>query len=149
MDSSFFGRRGVPWMLLGCSVILNIVLFANRGKSPEKPTDKAAAKPAATAAQTAAAAPTGPQVEWQQVNAGVTGTLERTFTQRLGDELGPQVSQTYARLFVWDVNFRTDLSPKDAVSVLYRELGNNEIDIAAARLQVQKKGKLFKAYKYL
>ncbi len=150
-SDSYFGKRSIPWVLLACAVILNVVLLVNRSRTA-KPEDKPAeAKPVA-AAPTAAPAPsptgTGPAVEWQQASLQVNGTLERTFTQALGDELGPQVSQTYARLFVWDVNFRTDLSPKDGVDVLYRELGNAEIDIAAARLQVAKKGKAFRAYKF-
>lgn len=148
-SSSFFGRRGIPWVLLVCSVVLNIVLLVNRTKSAAKPEAAAAAQPAKPAAAPAApAVAAGPAVEWQQASLALTGTLERTFTGLLGDDLGPQVSQTYARLFVWDVNFRTELSPKDAVDVIYRELGNNEIDIAAARLQVAKKAKTYKAYKF-
>ena len=148
MDRSVFGKRGVPWVLLGCSVLLNGVLLFNR--TPEEPKAAAPAqpKPVAAVAPAAPAVPAGPQVEWQQANAQVTGTLERTFAQLLGGELGPQLSQTYARLFVWDVSMRTDLSPKDNVDVIYRELGNNEIDIAAARLHVAKKGKTYRAYKF-
>lgn len=150
MDTSFFGKRGVPWVLLGCSVILNVALLVARHKaeSPkvEAPVAKAAAP--APAAAPKVAAPAGPQVEWQQANVQLTGTLERTFTQLLGAALGPQVSQTVARLFVWDVNLRTELSPNDAIDVIYRELGNNEIDIAAARMSVAKKGKTLRAYKW-
>jgi murein DD-endopeptidase MepM/ murein hydrolase activator NlpD len=148
MDRSVFGKRGVPWVLLGCSVILNGVLLVNRGAEPQK-AEAPAPKPAAAApAAQAPQVPAGPQIEWQQASAQVTGTLERTFTQLLGPELGPQLSQTYARLFVWDVSMRTELSPKDNVDVIYRELGNNEIDIAAARLHVAKKTKTYKAYKW-
>ncbi|MBM4342997.1 MAG: M23 family metallopeptidase [Deltaproteobacteria bacterium] len=148
---SFFGKRSIPWVLLACAVILNVVLLVQRGKTA-KPDDKPAADKAVAAAANPAPKPSpaaaGPDVQWQQASLQVNGTLERTFTQALGDELGPQVSQTFARLFVWDLNFRTDLSPKDGVDVLYRELGNAEIDIAAARLQVAKRGKAFRAYKF-
>ena len=147
MENSLFGKRGIPWVLLACSVILNVVLFVNRNKGPAM-VQAAHAKPVATAAAAPAPAAVGPQVEWQQATAQLTGTLERSVTQLLGDELGPQVSQTYARLFVWDVNFRTDLSPKDNIDIIYRELGNAEIDIAAARLQVTKKNKTYRAYKF-
>lgn len=148
MDRSVFGKRGVPWVLLGCSVILNGVLLVNRHAEP--PKVQAQAPKAATPAPVAQApqVPAGPQIEWQQASAQVAGTLERTFTQLVGPDLGPQLSQTYARLFVWDVSMRTDLSPKDNVDVIYRDLGNNEIDIAAARLHVAKKAKTFKAYKW-
>ncbi len=151
MDTSVFGKRGVPWVLLACSIILNVVLLVARvHKGDAKQEAAVQAKPVAVAALAAPApvAPTGPQVEWQQANLQVTGTFERTFTQLLGGGLGPQVSQTVARLFVWDVNLRTELSPNDAVDVIYRELGNNEIDIAAARLVAAKMGKTFRVYKW-
>lgn len=148
MDRSVFGKRGVPWVLLGCSVLLNGVLLFNRSGSTPQQAEPVQQKPVAAAVPAAPPAPAGPQVEWQQANAQVSGTLEGTFTQLLGAELGPQLSQTYSRLFVWDVSMRTDLSRKDNVDVIYRELGNNEIDIAAARLHVAKKGKTFRAYKF-
>ncbi len=151
-SDSFFGKRSIPWVLLVCAVLLNVVLLVNRSKAPKADDKPAEAKPVPAAAAPPSPPPavgTGPAVEWQQAALQVNGTLERTFTQALGDELGPQVSQTYARLFVWDVNFRTDLSPKDGVEVIYRELGNAEIDIAAARMNVAKRGKTYRAYKFL
>ncbi|MSQ84080.1 MAG: M23 family metallopeptidase [Myxococcales bacterium] len=149
-QNSFFSKRSIPWVLLVCAVVVNIVLLVSRNKQAKSAEAAAAAQAPKVAAPPAApvAPAAGPAVEWQQATLQLTSTLERTFTQALGDDLGPQVSQTYARLFVWDVNFRTELSPKDAVHIIYRELGNNEIDIAAARLQVQKRGRTLRAYKF-
>lgn len=149
MKDSFFGKRGVPWVLLGCSVILNVVLLMSRrpdaAKAPVAPAKVAA--PAAVAPPPPAP-PTGPAIEWQQLSAKVQGTLEGSFSQILGRDVGPQVALTYARLFVWDVNLRTDLSPKDGIDVIYREVAANEFDIAVARLQVAKLGKVLRAYRF-
>jgi murein DD-endopeptidase len=149
MTSSFFGKKGVPWVLLACSIVLNIVLLVSRKSEAPKAVAKAApvvAQPVQTPPPPAP--PSGPQVEWQQLSAQVKGSLEGTFSGVLGGDVGPRVAATFARLFVWDVNLRTDLSPKDGIDLVYRETGPTEYDIAVARLQLAKTGKVLKAYRF-
>lgn len=148
MKMSLSGKRIVPWSLLGVAVIVNVALLINHNKAAEP---KPAAPPPAAAAVAPPAEPplpAGPQVEWQQANVRLNSTLERTFVDLLGRGLGAQVSQTFARLVVWDINLRTDLSPNDPIAVIYREVSDNEIDIAAARINVVKTGKVLRAYKF-
>lgn len=164
------------YVLLGVSLVLNIVLIT-RGEGVEAPEPVVAAPvveaaPAASAPETPTVAPRGPAEaafaaqaaaapdpaaapaaarpgEWTTTAAEVKHSIARTFQIALGDD-GPAVAAEFARLFVWNLDMKRDLLRGDAVAAVWRKTGEGEAaeyGIAAARLRSGKKGDL-RAYAY-
>lgn len=156
-------KPAIIYGLLGCSLALNLVMVLDRDESaaaPEAPAAEEPASPSVPAADPAAApAPTAlaaapaaapavaPSGDWKVVAADVDGNISRTFNQA-APENGDALAQTYARLFVWDVDMRRDLQRGDRVEVSYRVISEAEIEIAAAKLHSQKLGKTVAAYRW-
>ena len=138
-------KTTIAFALLGCSALLNVVLLVNR-----QPTVKAEApkpvvqKPVEVVAEAPKPAEL-PQGEWKVVKANLKSTPSQSFQEAIGDE-GDGLSQAYARLFVWDVNLRTDLSNGDPMAVAYQLDMEGKPDISVATLTAKKKGKTFRAY---
>ena len=152
MNPTRFNKSMIAYVVLGCSLLLNIVLLINRSSTPAaKEVAKApAVKPAV--AKAAAAAPNAAKgeavdSEWKETFSDLKSSPSRTFQEALNDKLdGDQLAQTYARLFVFDVNLRSELSPGDKLSVSWRRLSDDELEIRAARLVATKKNKTYNAY---
>ncbi len=159
-------KPAIIYGLLGCSLALNLVMVMDRDESASLPEAPAAVEPTAPAAPIApgedaaasavasapavapalasAIAPTG---AWKVLAVPVDSSISRTFNQA-DQENGDALAQTYARLFVWDVDMRRDLQRGDRVEVAYRVISESEIEIAAAKLHSQKLGKTVSAYRW-
>ena len=144
--NAHLNKTTIAFALLACSLLLNVVLLATR--PAEKPAEAKAvvAKPtvAKPEAPKAADLPSG---EWKVVKTALKATPAQSFMEAIGDE-GDGLSQAWARLFVWDVNLRTDLSNGDGMGVAYALTDDGKPDIAVATLSAKKKGKTFRAYQW-
>ena len=154
------------YVLLGCSLTLNVVLlFGDRfGEAPMAPehsveSDGAASVAPAVAGQSGAdadslapatvpAAGQGVAEEgWKALGGEVEHSLARTF-QRLAAEDGDALASVFSRLFVWDIDLRRDLQAGDAVAVVWRT-GNDGIpEVAAGSLRTGKLGRTLAAYRW-
>lgn len=148
MNPPRFSKTAIGYTLLGCSVLLNIVLLATRTASPtpHKPTAQAPAQKPATAT----AAPQPAEVasgDWKVVRTPLKSSPARSFSEASPDD-GDALSAVYARLFMWDVDLRHDLSNGDQMDVAYHLDENGLPEIGVARLEAKKKGKTFRAYRW-
>lgn len=163
-------KPAVIYGLLGVSLALNLVMVLE-SRDPGEAADAAdapildeaapvvvpsaapAAVPAAMPADNAAtAAPvtgtsTATSGEWRLVSADLNQSISHTL-QGVDAENGEALSQTFARLMVWDVDLRRDLMRGDRVEVSYRPLSAAEMDISVAKLHSQKQGRTVSAYKW-
>ncbi len=157
-------KPAIIYGLLGVSLALNLVMVMDRDESaaaPELPeaVEPAPAEPAAPSADAgasalaaapapvAAAPALAPTGAWKVLSSEVNGSVSRTFNEA-DPEHGDALAQTYARLFVWDIDMRRDLQRGDRVEVAYRVISDAEIEIAAAKLHSQKHGKVIAAYRW-
>lgn len=153
-------KPAIIYGLLGCSLALNLVMVMDRDGGSEEATeevaaaeleDAVAAAPVDAAAPVAAtpAAPTAPAIQptgaWKVLSVDIDSSISRTFNNA-DNENGDALAQTFARLFVWDVDMRRDLQRGDSVEVAYKVVSEAEIDIAAAKLHSQKLGRTVSAY---
>lgn len=160
MSNLPFGKPLLLYIVLACSLALNIVLLLSRGPS-EEPSGTASVEvegdvqESETASEDVAeqpasreTAPAGaPTDGWTVVRGAVEQSLARTFQIQAG-EAGDALSSVYTRLFVWDLDMRRDLQAGDSVAVVWRE-GNDRLpEIAAASLQSRKLGKTLAAYRW-
>jgi murein DD-endopeptidase len=76
----------------------------------------------------------------------VQNSLSHTF-QATDPEHGDVISAVYSRLFVWDLNLRSDLQKGDAVELAYTWDGQLA-HIPVARFTSKKLGRTLSAYKY-
>ncbi len=147
MNLSLFGKPGVAYALLAVSVVVIVVLVVR------KPAAPAAAKPAVAAAKAPQApAPVEdsavvPASEWSVVRTTLASSPSQSFAKASPDD-GDQVSAVYARLFMWCLDLRKDLSPGDAMEVAYRWTEEGDLQIGTARLKSKKLGKEFRAYRF-
>ena len=154
---------------LGCSLAVNLVMLLDRPESGAAETPPATSAPAALdgatppaapglvdpAANTAlasaalpAAAPVAPiSGDWKIVSSELQSSIARTFNNADPDH-GEALAQTFARLFVWDLDLRRDLQKGDRLEVSYRVISDAEIEIGAARLVSRKYNKVFAAYRW-
>lgn len=157
---------GRPWLLyalLGASLAMNLVM-AIRWPRARLEVDAAVeappAPPAATdpgvdepppeeAAATVSPAPDAALAAsgFRAVQGVVHENLSRTFQEALGDA-GPAISAVFSRLFVWDLDVRTDLMKGDTLAALYAVSDSGEIDMPLAILHSQKLGKDLKACRF-
>lgn len=151
-------KPAIIYGLLGCSLALNLVMVLDRDEEPALPAlspeaaEAPAASPAAPAVSPAALTPAvAPSAvasgAWKVVSTDVNHSISRTFNAA-ESEHGDALAQTYARLFVWDMDMRRDLQRGDKVEVAYRVISESEIEIAAAKLHSQKLGKVVSAYRW-
>ena len=163
-------KPSVIYGLLGVSLALNLVMVieshhsdgsaeeapsAEEATPSDAPTEAApAVVPAAPALPVEASTPaaaTGTAVaqagEWKLVSADVSQSISHTFIGVDSDH-GDALSQTFARLMVWDVDLRRDLMRGDRIEVSYRPVTDAEMDISAAKLHSTKLGKTVAAYKW-
>jgi murein DD-endopeptidase len=155
------------YVLLGCSLMLNVVLLFGSGSgdappvapapSDAGPVDAAGDAGAANAQDDGVApVPTPPsspgepdsaQGGWAALAGNVEHSLARTF-QRLAGEDGDALSSVFTRLFVWDVDMRRDLQAGDAVAVVWRRGADGFPEVAAGSLMSQKLGRTAAAYRW-
>lgn len=142
--NAHLNKTTIAFALLACSALLNVVLLATRTGKQEVAVQKpAATQPVVKAEATKPAEmPVG---EWKVVKAPLKSTASQTFQEAIGEE-GDGLAQAYARLFVWDVNLRTDLANGDQLAVAYQLTEEGKPEIAVATLQSKKKGKTLRAY---
>lgn len=148
MNPPRFSKQAIAYVLLGCSVLLNIVLLATRASSPapHKTSAQAAqAKPAAV--PTVAAGPEVAAGDWKIVRTPLKSSPARSFAEAAPDD-GDALSAVYARLFMWDVDMRHDLSNGDQMDVAYHLNEEGLPEIGAARLNAKKKAKTYHAYRW-
>ena len=155
----------VLYLLLGCSLTLNVVLlFGGRSEQapmpPELPVETGpgdssgapavAQQPGAAAdapAPVRAAGEVAPQEGWKTLGGKVEHSLARTF-QRLAAEDGDALVSVFSRLFVWDVDMRRDLQSGDSVAVVWRMGSDGFPEVAAGSLRVGKLGRTLAAYRW-
>lgn len=147
MNWSVFRKPGVAYALLAVSVVVIVVLLVRKPSQPAAP-----AKAVAAAKVVAPAAPVedsvvAPAAEWTVVRTTLTSSPSQSFAKASPDD-GDALSAVYARLFMWDLDLRKDLSPGDALEVAYRWTEENELQIGTARLKSKKLGKEFRAYRF-
>jgi len=154
------------YVLLGCSLTLNVVLlFSGRSGeapvAPERPVAAvsgdsgapALAQQPGAAAETLASAPldaateVAPDGGWTTLGGKVEHSLARTF-QQLAAEDGDALSSVFARLFVWDVDMRRDLQSGDAIALVWRMGSDGFPEVAAGSLSVGKQGRTLAAYRW-
>ena len=159
-------KPSVIYGLLGVSLALNLVMVLDRGGSSEEPAaadapipDEATPTdapdlpvapvepPTATSTPPATGTSTATSGDWRLVSADLSQSISHTFSAVDGEN-GDALSQTFARLMVWDVNMRKDLQRGDRVEVAYRPVTAAEMDIGVAKLHSQKLGKTVAAYKW-
>jgi murein DD-endopeptidase MepM/ murein hydrolase activator NlpD len=154
------------YVLLGCSLTLNAVLFFS-GRStdaPVAPEQPVAAqgdgaegpaveqKPGAVA-DAVASAPSNATSEvsaaegWMTLGGTVEHSLARTF-QRLAAKDGDALASVFSRLFVWDVDMRRHLQSGDAVALVWRMGSDGLPEVAAGSLRVGKQGRTLAAYRW-
>jgi murein DD-endopeptidase MepM/ murein hydrolase activator NlpD len=154
------------YVLLGCSLTLNAV-FLFSGSSTEAPsapeqsveTERDASGAPAVAQQPEAAADAlasapvpaagavDPEGGWVTLAGKVEHSLARTF-QQLAAKDGDALSSVFARLFVWDVDMRSDLQSGDAVAVVWRIGSDGFPEVAAGSLRAGKLGRTLAAYRW-
>jgi len=154
------------YLLLGCSLMLNVVLLFS-GRSAEAPlapersveTDSGdsgaravaqqpgAAADALESAPVRAAGEVAPGEGWKTLGGKVEHSLARTF-QRLAAEDGDALSSVFARLFVWDVDLRRDLQSGDAIAVVWRKGSDGFPEVAAGSLSAGKLGRTLAVYRW-
>lgn len=164
---SDFPKSWLLYLLLSCSLGLNVVLLLNRSSSDEpggspaavagNPSAEAPVASAAASAPVAAAEPARDATQaaaaeaqvagWAVLHGKVEQSLARTFQIIAGDD-GDALSSVYTRLFVWDLDLRRDLQKGDAVSVAWRKGPDGLPEIAAASLQSVKLGGVASAYRW-
>ncbi len=148
MNSTILHKYAIPWLLLGCSILLNVVLLATRHAA--SPTAKATATAVAPAPAAVVAEKPAADIaasEWKTIRTPLKSSPAQSFAAASPDD-GDPVSQAYARLFMFDVDLRHDLSTGDQMDVAYRMDEEGKPEIGTARLAVKKKGKTFKAYRW-
>lgn len=146
MNLKLLGKPGVAYALLGVSVLVIVVLLVRKpaAPAPAKPAVAAAKAPVAAAAVDDTAVV--PASEWTVVRTNLTSSPARDFGRASDD--GDQLSAVYARLFMWCLDLRRDLSPGDAMEVAYRWTEEGDLQIGTARLKSKKLGKEFRAYRF-
>ena len=167
MQSNAGGRPWLLYVLLGASLTMNLVMALRWPRGATAPAPEAPAAEAAEAATTPAAAdaattpaaaeaPAPPAVAdaatlaasgYRGVQGTVTENLARTFQDALGDQ-GAAVSAVFSRLFVWDLDVRSDLQKGDTLATLFSIAETNEIDMPLAVLHSQKLGRDLKACRF-
>jgi len=158
------------YVLLACSLALNLVLSLSRRPSqePERASsveapDQGSATggaPAQEATQTntapsVAAQPASAQPEagdsqtagWTALGNKLEQSLARTFQLKAGED-GDALASVFTRLFVWDVDMRRDLQPDDFVAVVWRKGADGLPEVAAGSLQCKGLGKTLAAYRW-
>jgi murein DD-endopeptidase len=154
------------YLLLGCSLTLNVVLlFGDRSGeapvAPELPVETAsgqsgapaiaqqpgAAADAPAVAPVHAAGEVAPEGGWKALGGKVEHSLARTF-QRLAPEEGDALASVFSRLFVWDVDMRRHLQSGDAVAVVWRMGSDGFPEVAAGSLRASKLGQTLAAYRW-
>ena len=154
------------YIVLACSLALNVVMLLGRissdepdgapvAEAPDQEADGAPAQGSTAANDTAAGAAgqpaqaTGdaPAGGWTVLRGKVEQSLARTFQVEAG-EAGDALSGVFARLFVWDLDLRRDLQVGDTVAVVWREGSDGLPEIAAAGLQSKKLGRTATVYRW-
>jgi len=152
MISALLARRRLL-IVSGIGLLLVCVLAWRLTRSEDTASSAA---PAGGAAQTATppteatpAAPTqGAAGEWKVTRTRLSGAPERDFRREVGDD-GEALSQAWARLFVWDVNLRTELAKGDEALAVWRKSDTGDYEIAMASLRSAKKGRTFVAHRFV
>ena len=159
---------GRPWLLIGLftiSVGLNVVLVTMLWGGPDREAEPSGV--GAEALVEADVVEPGPEGEVEEpqalepepeptpqdidpnlevITANVVHSLARTF-QSASPERGDAIAAVYARLFAWDLDLRRDLQAGDAVGVVYDPRGEHP-EVHAATYRSQKRGELFRAYRF-
>ncbi len=158
------------YVLLACSIGLNVVQFFAGGSSGESQDatvspatqesdgDDALAEGvegvegegAAAAAGAGVDAPAPAAVaegDWIALGGPVNQSLARTF-QGLAGADGDALVSVYTRLFVWDLDMRRDLLAGDSVAVVWRKAPDGLPEVAAGRLRSKKLGRVLEAYRW-
>lgn len=167
-------RPIVPWSLFAISLVANLVWMTaarsagNTDAATDAATEGAAAATAGATSETAnavdgqaadaAAKPHAAKAAakaaaaavdaWTATRARLDSSPARTFQKAIPNE-GDKVSAAWARLFVWDVDLRRQLSNGDEVAALWRIDDQGLPEVAAATLQVGKTGQSFHAYRFV
>lgn len=152
------------YVLLACSIGLNLVQWFGSGSSGESTDAQVVSAPqdpdadelgegvegedgaggeVATAEPAAAVA----EGEWSALGGPVNQSLARTF-QGLAGEDGDALVSVYTRLFVWDLDMRRDLQAGDSVAVVWRTAPDGLPEVAAGRLRSKKLGRVLEAYRW-
>lgn len=148
MNPPRFSKPAIAWVLLGCSVLLNVVLLATRGAAPPPKAVKVQTAKAEVVTPTANAGVAEVAAgDWKIVRAPLKSSPAQTFAVASPDD-GDALSAVYARLFMWDVDLRHDLSNGDQMDVAYRLNDDGLPEIGTARLATKKKSKSFRAYRW-
>jgi murein DD-endopeptidase MepM/ murein hydrolase activator NlpD len=85
--------------------------------------------------------------EWKVAEVPVRGSMAAALVPALGEE-GNQVAPRYARIFMWDLDVRTDVVPGDQMKVMWRTDPAGEIEIGAAQYRSQRLGRTLHAYRF-
>lgn len=94
-----------------------------------------------------AAAPPARCGEWQLAEVPVRGSMAAALVPALGED-GSQVAARYARIFMWDLDVRTDVVPGDTMKVMWRTDAAGDVEIGAARYTSQRLGRTLHAFRF-
>lgn len=89
-----------------------------------------------------------PWVGYQHLSLSVKGSIARTFNQALGAEEGDLVSAFYSRIFMWDLDLKSDVRAGDKLTLLYRIGEDRQVEIAAATYRSSKHNRTYRAYHF-
>ena len=85
--------------------------------------------------------------DWSILHVSIEHSLTRTF-YNAGVPNPDALSMVFTRLFVWDFDLTRDLRPGDNIELAYRIAEDGFPEIAGARLQSEKYGKTFTAFRW-
>jgi murein DD-endopeptidase MepM/ murein hydrolase activator NlpD len=85
--------------------------------------------------------------DWRVLRASLTHSIPRTLSGP-AEPYGDVLSAAYARLFMWDLDLRSDLRPNDGLAVVYRPDADEQVVIAAAHFESIRLRRTLTAYRW-
>lgn len=95
----------------------------------------------------AAGVPSDPEARWHVLHLPLRRSIGESFAAVLGGD-GAALGAVYARLFMWDLDLRRDLHPRDQLAVAYRRAPDGGFEIGAARYASAKHARTYEAFPF-